>query len=125
MIDKLIDWFGWSMRVLQDANLPKFLSHDVPLFLGILSDLFPTISPPEVDYGSLTTALQQTASTAGLQVCVVCCVSCVVCVFASCVLCACVCVAMPHAPPHGPCALAWFASTSATLVDRLLSCVCV
>jgi hypothetical protein len=53
---------------IQDANLPKFLSHDVPLFLGILSDLFPTISPPEVDYGSLNSALQQTAASAGLQV---------------------------------------------------------
>jgi dynein heavy chain len=46
------------------------VSHDIPLFVGILADLFPTISPPEIDYGALTTALHHAAASFGLQVCV-------------------------------------------------------
>jgi dynein heavy chain len=29
------------MRALRDSNLPKFVYDDVPLFLGLVSDLFP------------------------------------------------------------------------------------
>lgn len=41
------------MHSLQDANIPKFLAEDVPLFKSILDDLFPGITPPDRDYGVL------------------------------------------------------------------------
>lgn len=38
---------------LRDANMPKFLAEDVPLFESIVDDLFPGIVPPDRDNGSL------------------------------------------------------------------------
>ena len=49
-------------RALQDVNVPKFLAHDLPLFAGILSDLFPGISRPYFDYGALLTSIKLSAS---------------------------------------------------------------
>lgn len=46
------------MRALRDMNLPKFVFEDVPLFLGLISDLFPGLECPRVRYSSFTDAVE-------------------------------------------------------------------
>lgn len=52
---------------VQDVNVPKFLAHDLPLFGGILSDLFPGIERPAFDYGPLLSSLKLAMQNQGLQ----------------------------------------------------------
>ncbi|TRY94050.1 hypothetical protein DNTS_011956 [Danionella cerebrum] len=48
------------MRALRDMNLPKFVFEDVPLFLGLISDLFPGLDCPRVRYPSFNDAVEST-----------------------------------------------------------------
>eukprot|EP00048_Salpingoeca_helianthica_P012901 m.192885 g.192885 ORF g.192885 m.192885 type:complete len:4604 (+) comp15437_c5_seq116:137-13948(+) len=47
------------MRALRDMNLPKFVFEDVPLFLGLIRDLFPGLDCPRVRYENFNAAVEQ------------------------------------------------------------------
>jgi dynein heavy chain len=55
------------IRAMRDSNVPKFLEQDLPLFGGIISDLFPGIKVPYVDYGKLQLAIERTIENKNLQ----------------------------------------------------------
>jgi dynein heavy chain, axonemal len=44
------------MRCLRDSNMPKFVFEDVPLFTGLIGDLFPGMNCPRVGYEELKNA---------------------------------------------------------------------
>ncbi|KAM3960300.1 LOW QUALITY PROTEIN: dynein heavy chain at 89D [Aphomia sociella] len=45
------------MRALRDMNHPKFVFEDVPLFLGLIKDLFPGLECPRVGYPDFNAAV--------------------------------------------------------------------
>ena len=46
------------MRALRDMNLPKFVFEDVPLFMGLIQDLFPGLDCPRVRYPQFNDAVE-------------------------------------------------------------------
>jgi dynein heavy chain len=66
-IDPDMDENVLLLRALQDVNVPKFLAHDLPLFMGIMSDLFPGLKRPHIDYGALLRELQVVSEELKLQ----------------------------------------------------------
>jgi dynein heavy chain len=55
------------IRAMRDSNVPKFLEADLPLFRGIIADLFPGVDVPFVDYGELQAAIENQLDELNLQ----------------------------------------------------------
>mmetsp|Transcript_13796 Transcript_13796/g.11488 ORF Transcript_13796/g.11488 Transcript_13796/m.11488 type:complete len:102 (+) Transcript_13796:76-381(+) len=47
------------LKAVVDINLPKFLKMDIPLFMNILSDLFPGATKPESNLGILKESIDK------------------------------------------------------------------
>jgi dynein heavy chain, axonemal len=63
---------GWQedyvcLKALNDVNVPKFTSNDIPLFNGITSDLFPGNVLPAQDYAELFVQLKEACYKFNLQ----------------------------------------------------------
>uniref|UniRef100_A0A8C1Q525 Dynein, axonemal, heavy chain 2 n=1 Tax=Cyprinus carpio TaxID=7962 RepID=A0A8C1Q525_CYPCA len=65
-LTSLLRYAGKKRRILlmsmKDMNIAKLTSIDLPLFNGIIQDLFPAVETPTIDYGKVA------CSTNGLQV---------------------------------------------------------
>jgi len=55
------------MRALRDMNMPKFVYADVPLFRGLIGDLFPGLDCPRVRYPDFNDAVEAALVDAGYQ----------------------------------------------------------
>ena len=55
------------LRGLSDVNVPKFLSHDLPLFFGIIKDLFPGMEKPHIDYSELLNGVDKACKQLNVQ----------------------------------------------------------
>ncbi len=56
------------MRALRDMNVPKFIFEDVPLFLGLIDDLFPGLDCPRVQQPQLKSAIEGKLEEGGYKV---------------------------------------------------------
>lgn len=53
---------------MKDMNIAKLTSDDLPLFLGITSDLFPDVEVPAIDYDEIIAYITKEVIKLELQV---------------------------------------------------------
>ncbi|XP_056156824.1 dynein axonemal heavy chain 2 [Lampris incognitus] len=56
------------LMCMKDMNIAKLTSADLPLFNGIILDLFPAVETPSMDYGKLRETVEEVLQQSGLQV---------------------------------------------------------
>lgn len=56
------------LKAMKDMNLPKFVKEDVPLFLGMLGDLFPGVNPESAGLEELMVATKDDLQAENLEV---------------------------------------------------------
>ena len=54
------------LRSIVDVNAPKFLQPDIPLFRGIVADLFPGVDLPKTDRSTLEKEVKKVCTASGL-----------------------------------------------------------
>lgn len=47
------------MRCLRDMNMSKFVAEDVPLFLSLIDDLFPSLKADRASFPEISAALEK------------------------------------------------------------------
>nr|XP_018673081.1 dynein beta chain, ciliary [Ciona intestinalis] len=55
------------MRALRDFNLPKIVTEDVPIFMGLITDLFPLLNVPRIRDEAFEKRIKQTVARLKLQ----------------------------------------------------------
>mmetsp|Transcript_20676 Transcript_20676/g.31602 ORF Transcript_20676/g.31602 Transcript_20676/m.31602 type:complete len:1097 (+) Transcript_20676:1528-4818(+) len=55
------------ISAMKDANVPKFLKDDLPLFSAIIQDLFPSVEIQEKQYGDLEVTIKEILADKDLQ----------------------------------------------------------
>lgn len=55
------------MRALRDFNTPKIISDDMPVFMGLISDLFPLLNVPRKRCAEFEKLIKKTATEMKLQ----------------------------------------------------------
>lgn len=55
------------IRAMRDANVPKFLKDDLPLFAAIIQDLFPVTVIEDPDYTELLKQISDSCKTLSYQ----------------------------------------------------------
>lgn len=53
---------------MKDMNLAKLTKDDVPLFVGVLHDLFPGVDSPPIDYSEFVVEVENELQSKTLQV---------------------------------------------------------
>ncbi|XP_076145705.1 dynein axonemal heavy chain 2 [Alosa pseudoharengus] len=56
------------LMCMKDMNIAKLTSIDLPLFSGVVQDLFPGVETPTIDYGKLKDMIELELRACGLQV---------------------------------------------------------